>query len=75
MAANWDYKDDESGIDHYEFAIFELRHGTKRRIYPDGKYNCCLALVFLQKYYMILPRVFIRPEGVRTKICEKHDID
>ena len=37
-SVNWDFHDDESGIDFFELAIFEMRHGSKTKIYPAGKY-------------------------------------
>ena len=67
MAANWDYKDDESGIDHYEFAIFESRHGTKRKIYPDSKYNCCLEKVLYDLTTGIYPTDDLRTITWRKK--------
>ena len=38
LAVNWDYYDDESGIDRFEVAIFEMRFGSKIKIFPDGKF-------------------------------------
>nr|XP_006820036.1 PREDICTED: uncharacterized protein LOC102804939 [Saccoglossus kowalevskii] len=36
VAANWDFEDVESGIDHFEITVYEKYGGTKQRIYPLG---------------------------------------
>ena len=37
LSVNWQFNDPESGIILYEVAYFEIRQGTKHKIYPDGK--------------------------------------
>ncbi|XP_077996024.1 uncharacterized protein LOC144449371 [Glandiceps talaboti] len=34
LAANWDFEDSESGVDHYKLSIYETFGGTRRKIYP-----------------------------------------
>ncbi|XP_033637389.1 uncharacterized protein LOC117298318 isoform X2 [Asterias rubens] len=34
LAVHWSYFDDESGIALFELAIYEMRHGKKRKIFP-----------------------------------------
>ncbi|XP_022103294.1 uncharacterized protein LOC110986022 [Acanthaster planci] len=40
LAVHWDYFDDESGIESFELAIYEMKQGNKRKIFPsDGNPN------------------------------------
>ncbi|XP_072034301.1 uncharacterized protein [Amphiura filiformis] len=34
ISVHWNYEDLESGIIYYQMAIYELKHGNKRKIYP-----------------------------------------
>ncbi|XP_022100316.1 uncharacterized protein LOC110984425 [Acanthaster planci] len=34
LAVHWNYFDDESGIESFQLAIYEIRHGNKRKIFP-----------------------------------------
>ncbi|XP_046562951.1 uncharacterized protein LOC124271844 [Haliotis rubra] len=36
VEANFQFKDDESGLDHYKYQVYELYHGAKRQVYPDS---------------------------------------
>ncbi len=38
LAVHWDYFDEESGIALIEFAIYEMRHGRKRKFFPGKVY-------------------------------------
>ncbi|XP_046574117.1 uncharacterized protein LOC124282192 [Haliotis rubra] len=37
VEANFRFKDDESGMDHYKYQVYELYHGSKHQIYPDSE--------------------------------------
>ncbi|XP_070564497.1 uncharacterized protein [Ptychodera flava] len=36
ISANWDFEDPESGISHYEVAVYEKYAGTTRKIHPGN---------------------------------------
>ncbi|XP_048258717.1 uncharacterized protein LOC124137708 isoform X1 [Haliotis rufescens] len=37
VEANFQFKDDESGLDHYKYQVYELYHGSKHQIYPGSE--------------------------------------
>ncbi|XP_070573769.1 uncharacterized protein [Ptychodera flava] len=38
LAANWDCRDFESGVDHYKVTVYQTYGGSRRQVYPnDGK--------------------------------------
>ncbi|XP_048258676.1 uncharacterized protein LOC125384201 [Haliotis rufescens] len=37
VEANFKFKDDESGLDHFKYQVYELFHGAKLQIYPGSE--------------------------------------
>ncbi|XP_038050876.1 uncharacterized protein LOC119724026 [Patiria miniata] len=45
LAVHWDYLDEESGIESFELAIYELRHGNKHKIFPRDQHANSFQLI------------------------------
>ena len=43
LAVHWSYFDEESGIESFQLAIYEMQHGNKLKIFPMGKFERLLV--------------------------------